>query len=212
MQLVAVLLIAAGCRDDLPTLARVAPPIVQLKAQAGHHRAPRFLRTRVPHNTKAQSTWNITRLACSGDVELNPGPADGQPPPAAGAGSGRRGSRTDGVLVLAQNIRSIRNKLGVLRACSPELRKYDIIAWTESWLDDMVETGELQSALPGHTWHRRNRPTHAGGVECTVSAGLGRSVARIWSVVTRKHWSSNCKLSLFLWCVCHIVHREIMMF
>ena len=119
-------------------------------------RAGRFFHERVKHGPNSTSTYNICRLLTSGDVELNPGPT-------APVSS----TKTDRSLkILSQNVRSIRNKLGVLRASAPELDDYDCIAWTETWLNETVDTAELASALPGHTWYRRDRPTHAGGVAC----------------------------------------------
>ena len=98
-------------------------------------------------------------------MELNPGPTRQD--------SGRETGRS--LKIVTQNVRSIRNKLGVLRASAPELENYDVIAWTETWLNDSVDSSELASALPGHTWYRRDRPTHAGGVACAVRTSLPSS-------------------------------------
>ena len=74
--------------------------------------------------------------------------------------------------MLVQNIRSIKNKMGILRACANELRLFDVVAWTETWLNDHVDSEELASSLPQHMWFRRDRPTHAGGVACAISLHL----------------------------------------
>ena len=47
-----------------------------------------------------------------------------------------------------------------------------MLAWTETWLSEHVDSSELSSALPQHSWFRRDRPTHAGGVACAVSHAL----------------------------------------
>ena len=47
-----------------------------------------------------------------------------------------------------------------------------MLAWTETWLTEHVDSSELSSALPEHSWFRRNRATHAGGVACAVSHAL----------------------------------------
>ena len=74
--------------------------------------------------------------------------------------------------VLHQNSRSLRNKLGVMRAHSPELEQYDVIAISETWLSQDVTDAELQVGLSSHTWFRRDRPTHGGGVACAVRSSL----------------------------------------
>ena len=128
-------------------------------------RAGRFFHSRIKHDPNSTSTFNVCRLLTSGDVELNPGPTRQD--------SGRETGRS--LKIVTQNVRSIRNKLGVLRASAPELENYDVIAWTETWLNDSVDSSELASALPGHTWYRRDRPTHAGGVACAVRTSLPSS-------------------------------------
>ena len=122
-------------------------------------RAGRFLYSRVQHDTNSTATFNVSRLLISGDVEVNPGPAQST-------------NTANELRIVTQNVRSIRNKLGVLRSNAPELEKFDVISWTQTWLNDSVDSAELASALPGHTWYRRERPTHAGGVACAVRASL----------------------------------------
>ena len=111
------------------------------------------------------------KLLEAGDVESNPGPREVADSVRTGHMRSKNGN-SDSLLVLNQNVRSIRNKLGNLRACSPELDTFDVITWTESWLDESVDTAELESALPRHAWFRRDRPTHGGGVACAVKTHL----------------------------------------
>ena len=128
-------------------------------------RASRYFHARIKHDTKSDTTYQLTRIALSGDVELNPGPQQHS----AGNANGDAGT----LHLLTQNVRSIRNKLGDLRSCAPEFQKFDVIAWTETWLDVTVDSAELQSALPDHTWLRRDRATHGGGVACAARTCLG---------------------------------------
>ena len=141
-----------------------APAVARTGVERGG-RAGRFFQSRVKHDSNSTSTFNISRLISSGDVELNPGPA-----------RQRSHKETEKSLkILTQNVRSVRNKLGDLRASAPELVNYDVVAWTETWLNSSVDSAELVSALPGHTWYRRDRPTHAGGVACAVRANIPSS-------------------------------------
>lgn len=170
--IVLALLLIAGRRDDLPALARVAPPTVALREPAGVGRAPRFLRAAVLHHTNSHSTWNTTRLICCGDVELNPGPDTA---PGGGAGSVVRSTsreRCRSITLHSQNMQSIRGKLGALRATAPALSAYSILALTETWLDSTVLTAELQYAMPDHSWFRKDRGTRGGGVACAVNTNL----------------------------------------
>ena len=72
--LLVCILILSAC-SNLPTVAPVATPKVMLRGAPDGGRAPRFFRTRVQHYSNSSSTWNVTRVIISGDVELNPGPA-----------------------------------------------------------------------------------------------------------------------------------------
>ena len=72
-----------------------------------------------------------------------------------------------------QNVQSLKNKLGGLRFSAPELQKFSVVAMTETWLNDSVETNELESALPTHSLLRRDRANRVrGGVACFVRSEL----------------------------------------
>ena len=125
-------------------------------------------------------------LLLAGDIETNPGPHSSVTDSggaAAGPRAGRRRSGgggaaaeersgRDGIRIVHQNVRSLRNKLGVLRANSAEIQQFDVAAFTETWLSDGTADSELQVGLPNHSWFRRDRPTHAGGVACAVCTSL----------------------------------------
>ena len=73
----------------------------------------------------------------------------------------------------SQNVRSIKNKLGTLRAHSPVFERFDIVALTETWLKPYVGDSELQHGLSSHVWFRRDREQSVGGgVACAVRAAL----------------------------------------
>ena len=105
----------------------------------------------------------LSPLLLAGDVELNPGPRSGDP-----GGVDRTVRHRDSIRVMHQNVRSLRKKIADLRVNSMELELHDVIAFTETWLTDDVADAELQSGLKEHTWFRRDRPTHGGGVACAV--------------------------------------------
>ena len=93
-------------------------------------------------------------LAClllSGDIETNPGPA---------------------IRVFSQNVRSLKNKLCVLRSHAGELADYSALCLTETWLAPHVGDSELQLGLPDFAWYRRDRDENGGGVACAVKAAL----------------------------------------
>ena len=145
-----------------------SPPIPRVQKANG--RAPRFLRSNIPHHTLAVSTWNSIRIILSGDVELNPGPAG-----SVVAHPTDQQQQNRPISVISQNVRSLRNKLNTLRSHSTELEAYDVIALTETWLNGDIADSELQVGLPRHVWFRRDRPSHGGGVACAVRAQLNRT-------------------------------------
>ena len=134
-------------------------------------RLGRFFKARLQYDTKASSTYQGYRLVIlSGDIEVNPGPTSIPDP--NHRHQAPITTPMPEVKVLYQNCRSLRNKLGVLRAHSPELERYDIIAISETWLSQDVMDSELQTGLTNHSWFRRDRPTHGGGVACAVRSCL----------------------------------------
>ena len=52
------------------------------------------------------------------------------------------------------------------------LERHDVIAFTETWLNDTVATSELGLGLGDHTWFRRDRGSLGGGVACAVRSSL----------------------------------------
>ena len=148
----------------------------------------RYFRARVSYGAHTDATRSPGRytftpaVSLAGDIELNPGPDPAQPvvspgvltahPGLVAAPSTSQQQRNRPISVISQNVRSLRNKLHTLRSHSTELEAYDVIAMTETWLSSDVADSELQIALPGHLWFRRDRPTNGGGVACAVRALL----------------------------------------
>ena len=52
------------------------------------------------------------------------------------------------------------------------LERYDIVAITETWLNDTVADSELGLGFQHHTWFRRDRGSLGGGVACAVRSSL----------------------------------------
>ena len=135
-------------------------PLIRLQVRNNYRRVGRYSVSRTPYDSNAVATYQRCRLILAGDVEFNPGP---QTTPA-------RPQRS--LTVFLHNPRSLKNKLGSLRAGAGELQKYDVIAWTETWLTDQVLDSELQVGFPEHTWLRRDRDGVGGGVACAVRSSL----------------------------------------
>ena len=90
-------------------------------------------------------------------------------------GRRRRGRRAAGaprITVFSQNVRSLKIKPCTLGACAGELRLYDAVAVTESWLTGAVADSELQLGFPDHCWFRRDRDGIGGGVTVAVRSSL----------------------------------------
>ena len=133
-----------------------------------------FRRTRVPYDSKNCATYPSCRLLIRyGDVEPNPGPTQHTPRDASRTQTAQHRAQRPGVLLASlQHARSLKSKLGDLRAATPELNKFDLIAITETWLNDTVQDSELSAGLPDHTWFRRGRGSLGGGVACAVRSQL----------------------------------------
>ena len=114
----------------------------------------RWFHARVRYYANTDASFNPSRLILlSGDVETNPGPTR--------ASESRNGGPQ--LNIYYQNVRSLKNKLSVLRSEAPVLRKFDVISLTETWLNSDVETTELQLSLSDYTVFRRDRCGRVGG-------------------------------------------------
>ena len=125
-------------------------------------RVGRYHQRRTPYDVKTDASYQCSRLILlSGDIELNPGP-------------NTRPTNNKRRLSLAlQNVQSIKNKLGDLRQSAPSLQKFSIVALTETWLNSSVDSSEIESALPSHILHRRDRIDRVGGgVACLIESSL----------------------------------------
>ena len=115
----------------------------------------RYFGARCQYYANTSAIFQSCRLRLSGDIEPNPGPAAAR-----------------SISVISQNVRSIRNKLHTLRTTAPDLSRHDVISLTVTWLTPDLADSELQHGLDHHTWFRRDRPTHGGGVACAVRTHL----------------------------------------
>ena len=150
-----------GCRAPFRTAVR----FIILKRRGRYFRA----RSRYYANSDATRQSCRLQLLMSGDIHPNPGPRSEVPAAAAD----RRTRENQQLSCLVQNVRSLKNKLGTLRALSLVLQRHDILSWTETWLKDHVADSELQQALGTHVWFRRDRAASSGGgVACAVGASL----------------------------------------
>ena len=132
----------------------------------------RWFKSRVSYGGNTMASRQMGRLVCrqllilAGDIELNPGPGSvtaHTAPPAAG---------TNAISVYHANVRSLKKQLGDLRACAPALERHDVVAFSETWLNDTVATPELELGFDQHTWFRRDRGSLGGGVACAVRTSL----------------------------------------
>ena len=146
----------------ISTLHDVIPAATLRVSVRTHHfvRTGRYHRARVKYDSKTLATYQGCRLGQSGDIELNPGP-----PSAPGGGKQ--------LSMLLQNVQSIKNKLGDWRQAAPSLQSSDVIALTETWLNDTVLSSEMEAALHSHILFRRDRGGRlGGGVACLINRQL----------------------------------------
>lgn len=160
------LLAVARCCDDGPLLLVCGSRVRVARV------ATRWFKSRVTYGGNTVATRQLGRLLCreslvlAGDIELNPGPGDAAAqvaPPVAGTGT---------ISVYHANVRSLKKQLGNLRACAPVLERYDVVAFSETWLNDTIATSELELGFDQHTWFRRDRGSLGGGVACAVRTSL----------------------------------------
>ena len=76
------------------------------------------------------------------------------------------------ITVYHANVRSLKKQLGDLRASTPALERHDVVAFSETWLNDAVASSELEHGFHQHTWLRRDRGSLGGGVACAVRSSL----------------------------------------
>lgn len=109
-------------------------------------------------------TWLITIMLLSGDIELNPGPVS----ISSQASSVTEINTLTDLLTMPNNfsfiqynVQSILNKLDILTA---ELSNFDVLSFTETWLNNSIETDDL--LIPSYHRPERKDRTHDshGGV------------------------------------------------
>ena len=125
-------------------------------------------------------------LALTGDVELNPGPSwDSSKSQCDDASQwGTRPARgenliasdkssllspSSGITIVHLNIRSLLGHFDQ-RTEFVHYHSPDIVAISETWLDDSVDDSVL--AMPGYNVHRADRHRHGGGVAIYAAANL----------------------------------------
>ena len=161
--LMLVALLAASCCCD-----KEAPLSTRRPTLCAPRITIRRFRSRVTYGANTTASRQTGRysfsppLSLAGDVELNPGPVTG---PDAVAPPGE-------LSIYHANVRSLKKQLGDLRACAPVLECHDVVAISETWLNDTVADSELEIGFPEHTWFRRDRGSRGGGVACAVRSSL----------------------------------------
>ena len=135
----------------------------------------RWFRKRALYSANCDASRQVGRIVftspvlLAGDVELNPGPDRNVAERRRRADRSPQGNGADtGVMsrnlsLYYQNVRSLKNKLSVLRSEAPVLKQYDVIGLTETWLNDDVSTAELQVGLESHAVFRKDREGRIGG-------------------------------------------------
>ena len=95
-------------------------------------------------------------LTCSGDIEVNPGPASNQ---SESLSESYASLLNNGLSIMHINIQSLRSKLDIL---SVEAQPYDIIVLTETWLSNSVPNTDL--SIPNFSPpYRCDRTDRIGG-------------------------------------------------
>ena len=114
----------------------------------------RNFRTRVPYNANCDASRQLGRISyhssvlLAGGIELNPGPEPGERPTAGQAAGSSSPPAT--LTAYHANVLSLKKQLGSLRAVAPALTQYDIVSFSETWLNDTVAT---LAALPVQLEH-----------------------------------------------------------
>ncbi len=133
-------------------------------------RRARFFSSRIGYYSNSNATFQFERISVSGDVSPNPGPTTDSTRQAT------QSSRHE-LKCLYFNSRSVVNKTRELEVIASS-KQYDLIAFTETWLNDSISNNEL---LPSNKYyiHRRDRevPSRGGGVMLAVGSTL-QSVRR----------------------------------
>ena len=130
-------------------------------------------------STAVLFTWHLYITMQCGDVHPNPGPSSGNQSLAESSFTSDIHDPSNSLLseflsskylsLVHYNVQSIFTKLDVI---SSELKDFDILAFTETWLSDSVETDSLAIA-PFNLPERKDRETDAhGGVLLYVKSDI----------------------------------------
>ena len=145
------------------------------------------------------AAWLAVFLLCSGDVHPNPGPSsvssiESLSSTTASLSSSILNSLTTGhnLSFVHYNVQSILNKLDILQA---ELSSFDILAFTETWLSQQIDTDDLVLATYSRP-ERKDRDDNHGGVILYVKETLRfkrradleiRGIECIWIELLNNH-------------------------
>ena len=175
--LIIIFMLSDGSEVATPYHFRMTP-----KATLHRGRASRYLHTRIRYNTKSETTFQLTRIVLSGDIELNPGPAQHS----AGGDANNRHERTatGGIQLLAQNVRRHSEQTRwpqILRTRISEVRHHRLdrnLAGQHSGLGRAAVGApgpRLAPPRPSHPWRRcRLRRQNVPGGGAAGGPGGGR--------------------------------------
>ena len=145
-------------------------------------RGRKYLSSRICLYPNSQISFNLVRLAISGDVNPHPGPVSSKVSKTHLA----EPTRKNYVSCLSLNARSIVNKRVDL--CSRlSSTSFDLVAVTETWLDSSINSAEI---FPGtYHVHRKDRSRNGGGVLLACSQEI--------SSIRRSELETECEI---MWC------------
>ena len=143
------------------------------------------------------SYWLVLLLFLSGDIHPNPGPSTSSSPGSSTSSNQsivpNLSSLCQNLSIVHYNVQSIFSKLEVLHT---ELIDFDILTFSETWLNESIETDDLMLQSFNKP-ERKDRPGDShGGVMLYVKEGIHykrrndlelRNIESIWIEVANSH-------------------------
>lgn len=145
-------------------------------------RGRKCLSSRICLYPNAQISFNLMRLAISGDVNPNPGPVSSGVSKTLLA----EPTRVNHVSCLSLNARSIVNKRVELASRLSSV-SFDLVAVTETWLDSSINSAEIFPST--YHVHRKDRSRSGGGVLLACPQKI--------SSIRRSELETDCEI---MWC------------
>lgn len=145
-------------------------------------RGRKYLSSRICLYPNAQISFNLMRLAISGDVNPNPGPVSSGVSKTLLA----EPTRVNHVSWLSLNARSIVNKRVELASRLSSV-SFDLVAVTKTWLDSSINLAEIFPST--YHVHRKDRSRSGGGVLPACSQKI--------SSIRRSELETDCEI---MWC------------